>query len=159
MKHNPKTVVVGLGNPILGNDGVGWKIAEEVQKRLPPDAPVDVSFLSLGGICLMERLIGYDAAILIDAIKSDEASGSIISMRLEDMPNYSTFHTNSAHDASLQNALEMGKSMGAKLPSRVMVVGVTTEKSFEFSETLTPTVQAAVPLAAQIALDLLKALK
>ena len=43
-----KTLIVGLGNPILGDDGVGWRVAEEVKKQLPPDAQVDVICLSLG---------------------------------------------------------------------------------------------------------------
>jgi Ni,Fe-hydrogenase maturation factor len=62
----------------------------------------------------MEHLVGYDNAILIDAFRSEEAKGSILVMRLEDMPNYSAFHTTSVHDASLQNALEFGSRLGAK---------------------------------------------
>ena len=151
-----KTLIVGLGNPILGDDGVGWVVAREVKKQLPPDKPVDVDCLSLGGLGLMEHLVGYDQAILINAFKSDEAKGSILVMRLEDMPNYSAFHTTSAHDASLQYALEVGGQLGAKLPKHIMVVGVTTEKSFEFCEGLTPEVQAAVPIATQATLDLLE---
>ena len=39
-----KTLVVGLGNPILGDDGVGWKVADAVEKLLPPGAPIDVDY-------------------------------------------------------------------------------------------------------------------
>jgi hypothetical protein len=45
--------------------------------------------------------------------------------------------------------------MGAHLPDDVMVVGITTEKGFEFSENLTSDVQAAVPIATKATLDLL----
>jgi len=151
-----RTIVIGLGNPILGNDGVGWKVAEEVKKRLPASPSVDVDFLSLGGINLMEHLIGYDRAVLVDAFKSEETSGSIVVMNLNDMPNYSALHTTNVHDVSLQNALEMGKDLGAQLPGRVMIVGITTEKNFDFSEMLTSEVQAAVPIATQVTLDLLE---
>jgi hydrogenase maturation protease len=160
-----KTLIVGLGNPIFGDDGVGWKIAEEVNRLLSSSTGthtetnenfVSVEYLSLGGLGLMEHLVGYDNAILIDAFRSEEAKGSILVMRLEDMPNYSAFHTTSVHDASLQNALEFGSRLGAKLPKHIMVVGVTTEKCFEFCEGLTPEVQAAVPMASRAALDLLE---
>lgn len=151
-----KTIVIGLGNPILGDDGVGWKVAEEVKKRVCARADVDVECVSLGGISLMERLIGYDRAVLVDAFKSEETRGSVLVMNLNDMPNYSAVHTTSAHDVSLQNALEMGKNLGAKLPKRVMIVGVTTEPSFEFSNDLTSEAQAAVPIATKAALDLLE---
>lgn len=153
-----KIIVVGLGNPILGDDGVGWKVAEEVKRQLPASRQeIDVECLSLGGISLMEHLVGYDRAILIDAFLREAPVGSILVLKLNDLPNYSAFHTTSTHDTSLQNAIELGRCMGAHLPDEVMVVGITTEKNFEFSDDLTSEVQAAVPIATKAALDLLEA--
>ncbi len=158
-----KTLVVGLGNPILGDDGVGWKVAEELKQRLPAlfesggrEMKVDVECLSLGGISLMEHLIGYPRAILIDSFALDEPLGSILMLRLDDLPNYSAYHTTSPHDTSLQNAIVMGKALGAKLPDDVMVVGIATKRIHEFSEELSPPVAEAVPLAAKFVLDLLE---
>ena len=158
-----KTIVIGLGNPILGDDGVGWKVAEEVKKMTSPPTPlllgegsdVDVEFLSLGGISLMEQLIGYDRVILIDAIASDQKPGSVMVQKLSEMPDYSTFHTTSAHDTSLQNALKLGKAMGAKLPDDILVVGIVTKHVFEFGEELSSAVVQAVPKAAEIVIALL----
>ncbi len=151
-----KTIVIGLGNPILGDDGVGWKVAEEVKRRLSPDSPVVVNCLSLGGINLMEHLIGYDRAILIDALAVQGPPGSILTLPLEDLPNYSAYHTASTHDTTLQNALEMGRGIGAKLPSHVMVVGITAKQVFEFSERLTAEVRAAVPQAVNAVIRILE---
>jgi len=148
-------VVVGLGNPILGDDGVGWKVAEEVKKQLPFHAPVDVDFLSLGGISLMEHLIGYDRAILIDAFALEEPVGSILVLKLSDLPNYSAYHTTSAHDTSLQTAIKLGKSMGAPLPDDVTVVGIATKRVYDFSEELSAPVAGAVPMATKFVLDIL----
>lgn len=150
-----RVLVIGLGNPILGDDGVGWKVAEEVKQQLPPDLPVDVSCLSLGGISLMEHLIGYGCAILIDAFALEEPVGSILILKLSDLPNYSAFHTASAHDTSLKTAIELGKSMGAKLPDDVMVVGIATKHVCDFSKTLSPPVAEAVPQAVKFVLGLL----
>jgi hydrogenase maturation protease len=150
-----RMLVVGLGNPILGDDGVGWRVAEEVKKQLPPDPPVDVDCLSLGGVSLMEHLIGYGRAILIDAFALEEPIGSILILKLSDLPNYSAFHTASAHDISLQTAIEMGKSMGAQLPDDVTVVGIATKRVSDFSKALSPPVAEAVPQAAKFVLDLL----
>jgi hydrogenase maturation protease len=151
-----KTLVLGLGNPILGDDGVGWKVADVVKEQLTPDLPVDVDFLSLGGISLMEHLIGYQRAILIDAFALEEPIGSILVLKLSELPNYSAFRTTSAHDMSLQNAIKLGRSMGAQLPEDITVVGVTTKHIYDFSEELSPPVEQAVPKALQIVLDLLK---
>jgi len=154
-KNTSKTLVVGLGNPILGDDGVGWKVAEEVMTQLLPDTPVVVDCLSLGGLSLMEHLIGYEHAILVDAFALEEPVGSILVLKLSDLPNYSAFHTTSAHDTSLQNAIKLGRSMGAPLPDDVMVVGVVTKRVYDFSEELSPPVAEAVPQAAKFVLDML----
>jgi hydrogenase maturation protease len=163
-----KTIVIGLGNPILGDDGVGWKVAEEVRKQLIlVDAPdpqgeerdyVDVEFLSLGGISLMEHLIGYERAILIDAMTSDRETGSIIVSKLSELPDFSTLHSTSVHDTSLQNAFRLGRGMGASLPEEeeVVVVGIATSHVYDFSEELTPPVAESIPLAMKIVMDLLE---
>lgn len=149
-----KILIVGLGNPILGDDGVGWVVAEEVRKQLPAGLPVDVDCLSLGGISLMERLIGYQRAILIDAFISEKEEGSIIVAKLEELPNYSAFHLTSAHDMSLQNAMEMGRRLGADLPEELTVVGVSASQVYDFSEELSPRVQEAVPKMTEIVVEL-----
>ena len=171
-----KTIIVGLGNPILGDDGVGWKVAEDVRKELTipslhrasPTARlqsasvgevggegIDVEFLSLGGISLMEHLIGYRRAILIDAMISAEGAGSVIVCRLDDMPDASAFHLTSAHDTSLQNALKLGRAMGADLPEQVTVVGITAQQVYDFGTELSPQVAQAIPGAVQIVMQLL----
>ena len=157
-----KSIVIGLGNPILGDDGVGWKVAEEVQKQLTSlpfpkgeESQVDVEFLSLGGISLMEHLIGYERAILIDAIASDQEPGSIITSKLNEMPDVSAFHITSIHDTSLQNALKLGEEMGADLPKQVTVVGIATGQVYDFGEELSQPVAGAISKAAQIVIELL----
>ena len=159
-----KTIIIGLGNPILGDDGVGWKVADEVKKQLTSplsfrlkgeESQVDIEFLSLGGISLMEHLISYERAILIDALASDQEPGSILISELSEMPDYSAFHITSAHDTSLLNALKLGKAMGADLPGRITVVGIATNHIFDFSEELSMPVAQAVSKAAQIVIELL----
>ncbi|HEY5730450.1 MAG TPA: hydrogenase maturation protease [Anaerolineales bacterium] len=151
-----KTLIVGLGNPILGDDGVGWKVAEEVCKHLPEALRVDVECLSLGGISLMEHLIGYDRAILVDAFEMDAPAGSISVLKLSQLPNYSAFHITSAHDTSLQKAMDLGREMGAHLPDDVMIVGIATEHIHDFTEDLSPPVARVVPCVVKIVLDLLR---
>jgi len=152
-----KTLIVGLGNPILGDDGVGWKIIEKVEKQLTSHgSQVDVDCVSVGGIGLMEHLIGYDRVILVDAFVSEADLGSISVMNLEQLPNYSAYHITSTHDTSLQNAIEFGRAMGAYLPETVTVVGIAIKPIRDFSEDLSPPVARAVSCATKMVLDLLK---
>ena len=150
-----KTLIVGLGNPILGDDGVGWVVAEQVKKHLPAHLPVDVDCLSLGGLSLMERLIGYERALLVDALICDAEDGTIIVSPLDELPAYSTLHSTSAHDMSLQNAMKLGRQLGADLPKDVIVIGVSARHIYDFSEKLSPPVMDAVPKAAQIIVEIL----
>jgi len=57
-------------------------------------------------------------------------------MKLKDMPNYSAFHISSTHDTSLQNAIELGSSLGARLPEDIIVIGIVTRRIHDFSEKL-----------------------
>jgi len=156
-----KTLVVGLGNPILGDDGVGWRVAEEVLTSLnaqnsPVSLLVVVDQLSVGGLALMERMLGYERAIVIDAIRIGEGTaGSLSSRPLSALPDHSAGHTTSAHDTSLQNALKMAQEMGLDVPSEVWVVGIDTKQTEEFSELLSPPVEAAIPGAAKMVIRLL----
>ena len=103
----------------------------------------------------MEHLIGYERAILIDAIASDRQPRTVITSNLVQLPDVSAFHTTSAHDTSLQNALKLGKAMGADLPEQVDVVGVVIDPVYDFSEDLSLPVSQAISKATQIVIDLL----
>jgi hydrogenase maturation protease len=151
-----KTIVIGLGNPILGDDGVGWQIAQQAQKHsdFPPD--IEVDYLALGGISLMERLIGYERAILIDALVTHKNPiGSVLCFPLGQLPNRAIGHMSSSHDTTLQNALQVGQDLGVQLPNEITIVAVEAQDVFVFSEQLSPEVAAAVPKAVQIVMDLL----
>jgi hydrogenase maturation protease len=157
MSKNPIILVVGLGNPILGDDGVGWRVAEVVGAGLN-DPAVTVECLALGGLSLMERLIGYDRAIIIDALYSTgDAMGQVCCFPLASLSEPAGRHMTAAHDTTLQVALRLGQAMGAALPAEITVVGIKAERVYDFSETLSPAVAAAVPKAAQMVLALLAA--
>ncbi|MCL4394779.1 MAG: hydrogenase maturation protease [Chloroflexi bacterium] len=147
-----KTLVLGLGNPLLGDDGVGWRVVEQVERKVN-DPQLEVDCSSLGGLGLMERLVGYDRAVLVDAVCTGrEPPGSVRTVRLQDLANPGAGHTSSAHDASLQTALELGRRTGAHLPADIAVVAIEAERVYEFSEALTPAVEASVPRAVEAVL-------
>lgn len=154
-----RTIVIGLGNPILGDDGVGWRVVEAVQQaygRRAPAPPVEFEYLSVGGLTLMEHLIGYEKAVLVDAINSGEfPQGAVATFPLDELPNRAAGHLTSAHDTTLHNALDVGRRMGASLPEQVLVVAVEAQFVYDFSEQLSPPVAAAVPRAAETVLALL----
>jgi hydrogenase maturation protease len=145
-----KTLVIGLGNPILKDDGVGIYTARVVRAVLPPAAEVDVVELAVGGLALMEAMIGYERAILIDALWTmpGEHAGEIVEFDAGDLPE--TLNTRSAHDADLPTALRTGRRLGAQLPAQknIQIVAIRAEDVLTFGETPNPHVAAAIPEAA-----------
>lgn len=152
-----KTLVIGLGNPILGDDGVGWRVIEELQSKIVnPKSEIELDFASLGGLSLMERMVGFERAILIDAMESAQRPVGIVRViPLEELPNPSAGHSASAHDTSLITALETGRHMGLVLPEEVFVVAIEAQQVYDFSEELSPAVADAAPVAAHAVLDIL----
>jgi hydrogenase maturation protease len=153
-----KTLVIGLGNPILGDDGVGWKVAEEVKARIGNrPSSIEVDFASLGGLSLMERVLGYDRVILIDSMQTGHtAVGNVSVFALADLEDPTAGHSASTHDTSLKTALEAARTMGLATPSRADVVAIEIRTTYDFSEALSPAVERAVRIAVQKVMDLLQ---
>jgi len=142
--------VIGLGNPILTDDGVGVKVAYEVEKALGSRIPENLTITeaSVGGLRLMELLVGYDRVILIDALLIDNGHipGTIHHMTLEDLQEISpTQHSASAHDTSLVTALDAGREIGLQLPTEFSIYAVDVVNIMDFSDEPTPAVAAAIP--------------
>ena len=141
---------------------MGVKVAEAVRAALPPDSPIEVSEVSVGGLRLMERVIGYDRVILIDAMAYQSSGagepGKVHRMTLEDLRQISpTQHSASVHDTSLITALEMGDRMGLSLPKEFIIYAVEVENITDFGDEPTPAVAAAIPeVTAAVLADLAK---
>ena len=157
-------MVIGLGNPILGDDGVGWRVCQSAEENWPGLANAEVAFecYACGGLELMEHLVGYDRAVLIDAFQPDPSEfnpaaipAQVVCCPFEAIASSQADRLRSAHDASLATALRVGKELGAHLPGRIDVVGIATQAVLEFTEELTPAASAAIPLATNLVFQLI----
>jgi hydrogenase maturation protease len=154
-----KTLVIGLGNPILGDDGVGWRVAEEIARITADQPDVEVDCVALGGLSLMERLTGYEHVILVDSIFTGmKPLGTVSTFRLTELPDQTSGHTTAVHDTSLRTALKVGRSMDIPLPidEDVLIVSIEAEDVYDFSETLSLPVETAVPEAVKAVLQLIQ---
>ncbi len=147
-------LVLGLGNPLLGDDGVGLRVAQQVRLELAGRPDVDVAEGSCGGLSLMEALTGFDRAIIVDASCAGGEPGTVRVLSPEDMP---TRHSGCAHDVDLRTALALGRRMGARLPGGpdVRIVAIEAADVWTFSEQCTPAVRAGIGPAVQTVLALL----
>jgi hydrogenase maturation protease len=149
-----RTLIIGLGNPILTDDGVGVKVARLLEERIDlnshPD--LDITEASAGGLRLMETFLDYDRVILIDAYYLNPETthpGKIHQMTLDDLRSVSpTQHSTSAHDTSLVTALDAAEQLGYKIPKEIFIYAVEVENILDFSEQPTPAVAASIPIVA-----------
>jgi hydrogenase maturation protease len=157
------TLVVGLGNPLRGDDGVGWRIAEALRDALAgvdrghrDIGPVEIEQLAVGGLTLMEHLTGCSRAILVDAVSTGlVAPGTVTCRPLEEIETRASAHLDSSHDATLPAALAAGRALGAALPNEIWAIGIEAVLQDAFEEALSPEVAAAVPEAVAACLVLL----
>lgn len=157
------TLVLGLGNPILTDDGVGVRVAQAVAAALESaplqggagrEPAVEIQEVSVGGLTLMEAMLGYTRVILVDALEQPGvAPGTIRRLSLDDLRSISpTQHSASPHDASLTTALAFGQRMGLALPGEVVIFGIGVENVLDFGDEPTPAVAAAIPRAVRAVL-------
>jgi hydrogenase maturation protease len=150
-----KTLVIGLGNPLVSDDSVGLRIAQHLKTRLAQRPDVDVTEDYWGGLRLMERMIGYERAIVVDAICSGAAPGTIHHLATGMLD---TQRSASAHDVNLPTALAFGRQAGVSLPAdeNIRLVGIEAQDVVNFSEHCTAAVAAAIPRAVDEVVRLLE---
>ena len=150
-----KTLVLGLGNPVISDDSVGLRVAEALKPLLADRPDIEVSEDFWGGLRLMERLIGYDRAVIIDAMKTGAEAGTVRRLAPADLP---TQRSASAHDVNFPTALAFGRQSGVQLPcdESIVLVGIEVVDILTFGEQLTPAVESAIPRAVEMVLEALK---
>jgi len=138
-----KTLVLGLGNPILSDDSVGFRIAEELERRFD-ERELTVMATDLAGLSLLDLIVGYDKVILIDSIQTRGGRiGQVYRLDAQDLA--STRHAVSPHDVNLATALELGKRLGLAMPGEVVIYAVEVQDVTTFGERCTPRVEKAIP--------------
>jgi len=146
-----KTLVLGIGNPILSDDGVGIKVAHEVGGKLN-DPQVTVAETSAAGLSLLDSIVGYDKVIIIDAIQTEKGrAGQIYRMETEDFSL--TKHFSSPHQINLATALELGKMLDLAMPQKITIFAVEAKDITNFSEKCTPEVEQAIPEVVKMVLE------
>ncbi|HUV73483.1 MAG TPA: hydrogenase maturation protease [Anaerolineae bacterium] len=146
-----KTLVLGLGNSILTDDAVAFAVVEEVRGRIDRD-DVTVSRASVGGLGLLELVVGYDRVIILDAIQTGLAEPGHIH-RLAPDEFRGSLRAASSHDVSLTTALELGRQLRKDVPKEIIIIAIEAADVETFGEELTPPVAAAVPQAVELVLQ------
>lgn len=149
-----ETLVLGLGNPILTDDGVGIHVVRAAAAQCSPENGVTFAEASVGGLRLLDILVGYDRVVMVDAIRTlGGRPGEVY--RLHPGALRGSLHSGSTHDVSLCDALHLGRGLGMTLPGDevITILAVEVEDVLTFGETCTAAVGAAIPRVVQMVLE------
>lgn len=140
---NAGTVIIGMGNPQLSDDGVGLAVAVAVAEQLKGRMKLTVTELNTGGIRLMEAMAGFRQAVVVDAMLSGAPPGTV--QRFDPGNFVTTRNTFSSHDTDFTTAYDLGKMAGVPLPEQLSFWGIEAREFDLFGERFTDEVTAALP--------------
>lgn len=141
--HEKRTLVLGVGNPILSDDGVGIHVARILKAMNFPGVEIDE--LPASGLEALDIIRGYDRVIIIDAIKtSDGKPGDMYLLEEKDFEK--AIHGSSPHGINMATAFAMGrKIVPEQMPKEILYFAIEAEDIVNVSEELTEKVAKALP--------------
>lgn len=146
----PATAIIGLGNPLRGDDGVGVCLLPSLRKQtLPPN--VKVIDGGTQGLNLVNLIEGWQRVILIDAAEIGKSPGQFIRFRLEEADLSENKQHLSIHSAGLSEALLLAQALKI-LPPEVIIFGVQPA-DIEWKTELSPAVEACIPHLIEVILS------
>ncbi|MEW6364101.1 MAG: hydrogenase maturation protease [Acidobacteriota bacterium] len=134
-------LILGLGNPLQGDDGVGCRVIEALQQETLPDG-VEAMDGGTPGVGLVHLLEGRRCVFLVDAAEMGQAPGTVVRLRPEELSLTSPQQQFSLHRAGVAEALALAHAVKMSLPE-VVVFGVQPSR-VGWGMGLSPQVEAAV---------------
>ncbi len=143
-------LVLGVGNPLMGDDGIGVELAHRLQER-DYGPLVHVEEGGTLGMTLLPLLEDADTVILLDAVRTGALPGTVVTREKEELPRHFS-HVISPHEIGMKEVLGAAQLCGT-LPHIITLVGVEARHT-EFCRPMSAEVREAVPQA----LDLVETL-
>ncbi|UCG28421.1 MAG: hydrogenase maturation protease [Bacteroidales bacterium] len=135
-----KTLVLGVGNEILMDDGIGPKLVNRLRKNFH-HPNLHYENICLGGLEIIEYIRDYRKVVIIDAIKTTTGTpGDVYLMTPDDFKE--TLHLSTFHDVSFLTALELGKQLGFDIPPEILIIAIEIVEDTLFGESFSPEIQS-----------------
>ncbi|MCL2504271.1 MAG: HyaD/HybD family hydrogenase maturation endopeptidase [Coriobacteriia bacterium] len=146
-----RILIIGVGNPLMRDEGVGPRAAELLMAGYAFPDNVEVVDAGTMGLSILNLLVDIDHLIVVDAIKdTGHAAGTVLVLAPEDVADNQVMH--SLHDMRLSDVLQNAMLIG-KAPKNTVLIGVQIERIEEWVLELSPPVEAALPVAIAAVLD------
>ncbi len=136
------TLILGLGNPLQADDGVGCRVIEALEKRVLPDG-VEIMDGGTPGLGLIHLLEGWQRVVIVDAAEMKLEPGEVVRFRPQDVTLTGSAERFSLHRTAVADALALARELSLPLPE-IVFYGVQPGR-VGWGEELSPQVQAALP--------------
>ena len=131
-----KKMILGVGNDILMDDGIGPRVVKTLEAKHPLPG-MEYHTTTLGGLDILEFINGYDWVVFIDAIKTKGGvPGAVYEFTTEDFKE--TLHLTNIHDISFLTAIELGKQLSLSVPEYMHIFAIEIIEDLVFGEEFTP---------------------
>ena len=140
MSNNKNILILGFGNIILSDDGVGSRIVEDLRGKITyPDITYDTA--TVGGLEIIELIKDFELVVIIDGIRTiDGKPGDVYFMNAEDYKE--TLHLSNFHDVDFRTALNYAGKIGVKMPGKITIIAVEIKEDTIFAKELTPALKS-----------------
>ncbi|MEA3510698.1 MAG: hydrogenase maturation protease [Actinomycetota bacterium] len=138
-------VIVGLGNDIASDDGIGIHAALALDDRFRRRTDIEIVALPWAGFALLDVLRDRRSAVLIDGLATGtRPPGTVVRIDEDDLAG--SVRLNSFHDINYPTVMALGRSMGWEMPEHVAIWGIEMAIADEFGESLTPEVADSIEI-------------
>lgn len=145
-----KVLILGMGNPILSDDGVGLSVARMLRGNI---READVAFSSMIGLNLFDLILGYDIIFIIDAMTAGGGEAGELK-KISEHDRCGTLHLFSSHGLNIFELMELGSCCGFEMPSLKAVYGIEIGSEIAFGEQLSGALTEKLPaIVEQITAD------
>jgi len=136
--------IIGLGNELLSDDGLGISAVRLLRERLPEDA-IEFEELSVGGLELLDHLTGCERIIIVDALATGAHPAGTV-LRFLQTADSDPVALTSSHQIDLSQVLTLARLLGGDVPPTVLVYGIEAQDAVTFHDECTQDVRRAIPI-------------
>jgi hydrogenase maturation protease len=146
-----RVLIAGIGNVLLGDDGIGPYAVHVLDSQYEFDDDVEVVDLGTPSLDLTHRIMGLEALILVDAVASDDPPGTVVQLGKADLMSQSCEQRVDPHSPALTECLQAAAMLGGA-PEQVLFIGIAAS-SYDGGAAIQNAVLQSVPQAIKVLLD------
>jgi hydrogenase maturation protease len=137
-----RTLILGLGNDILSDDGVGLEVVRQLSAKCPDSDTLVFRETMEMGLALLDFMVDFDRVIIVDSIQTGQSAPG--TLHEVDVTGWEKLSGSTPHFLGVGETLKLGRQLGLNMPAQVTVVAVEVQDPYTLGTTFSTPVAAAV---------------